>query len=72
MHIQEPAHRSGGLRGPNLKYAATLLPFNEYSTANAALILEAAASTVECRDGGVRKTHVVLAKVHLTPDWMRN
>jgi hypothetical protein len=47
MHIQEPAHRSEGpLRSFRLNCTATLSPFNECSTADAALLLESAASTV--------------------------
>jgi hypothetical protein len=47
MHIQEPTHRSRGPpRSPSINYTATLLPFNEYSTANAALLLGVAVSTV--------------------------
>jgi hypothetical protein len=46
MHIREPAHRSGGpRRGLSLNCTATL-SLNEYSIANAALILEVAVSTV--------------------------
>jgi hypothetical protein len=46
MHIQEPANCNGGhCRGPSLNCTATLSPFNEYSTTNAALLLEVAAST---------------------------
>jgi hypothetical protein len=46
-HIQEPANCSEGPRiGPSLNCTATLSPFNEYSTADAAFILEVAAGTV--------------------------
>jgi hypothetical protein len=46
MHIQEPPNCNGGHRkGPSLNYTATLLSFNKYSTADAALLLEVAAST---------------------------
>jgi hypothetical protein len=52
MHIQEPANCNGcHRRGPNLNCTATLSPFNEYSTADAALLLEAAASTYSLTSG---------------------
>jgi hypothetical protein len=45
MHIQEPTYRSGGPpRSPSLNCTAILAVFNEYSTADAALLLEIAAS----------------------------
>jgi hypothetical protein len=46
MHIQKPANCNGGhCRGPSLNCSTTLSPFNEYSTTNAALLLEVAAGT---------------------------
>jgi hypothetical protein len=47
MHIQELVHRSGGPpKSPRLNCTATLSPFNTFSTADAALLLESARGTV--------------------------
>jgi hypothetical protein len=73
MHIQGPAHRSKDpFRSPSLSCTAKLSLFNKYSTADAFLLLESAAGTVERRDEGVRRNYVILAIAHLTLDWMGN